>query len=543
LFKHINWFNSATVIVALFLLLPVMVMLYQAILGDSELGLHMLRVLLAEYVSNSLLLLLGVAVGVLMLALPAAWLTSMCRFPGQTWLAWALLLPMAMPAYIIAYTYTGILDFAGPVQSFIRDWTGLGYGDYWFPEVRSLGGAVVMLSLVLYPYVYLMARAAFAQQSVTSLEVGRSLGYSQWQALFFLAMPMARPAIAAGLALVMMETLADYGTVQYFGVSVFTTGIFRAFYGYGDTAATAQLATVLLVFVVALLAMERLSRRRAKYHSVATTDKRAEPIELTAGKGWLAFVLCLIPFALGFLIPVLQLTYWAVFESNEWNWDFFSLAWNSFYLACLAALLVVALALLLAYARRIEPGQPVKGVVAMAGFGYAMPGTIIAIGVLLPLAWMDQQIISWIQGLGWSSPGLLLSGSLVALLFAYSVRFIAVALSSVRAGLDSIKPSVDYAGRSLGHGPWGLLRRIHVPMMRSTVLTALLIVFVDVLKELPATLILRPFNFNTLAVRAYELAADERLVDAAPASITIVMVALIPVLVLHRAMNKRPKQN
>lgn len=534
--KSRPWLSLSTLFLVLILLLPVMVMVYQASLGDSSLGLHMLRVLLAEYVSNSLLLLLGVAVGVLLLGVPTAWLTSMCQFPGRRWLAWALLLPMAMPAYIIAYTYTGLLDFSGPVQTLLRQWTGLSYGDYWFFEVRSLTGAIVMLSLVLYPYVYLMARAAFIQQSVTSMEVGRSLGYNQWQSLGRLAIPMARPAIVAGLALVMMETLADYGTVQYFGVNVFTTGIFRAFYGYGDTAATAQLAVVLLVFVVALLTLERVSRRRVRYHSSAATRQRAALIELPAHWGWLCFVMCIIPLSLGFIIPVLQLAYWALWQSNEWGWEFVNLAWNSFYLALMAAILVVFLALILAYARRLQARQPVPALVSMAGFGYALPGTVIAIGVLLPLAWLDHRMIAWAQGLGWSSPGLLLSGSIVALLFAYSVRFIAVALGSVQSGLQNIKPSIDYAGRSLGHGPWSLLRRIHVPLMRTSVLTAGLIVFVDVLKELPATLILRPFNFNTLAVRAYELASDERLVDAAPASITIVLVALVPVLILHVAM-------
>lgn len=530
------------VTVAAVSMLPVLVILSYLIKADGALWQHMFETVLNDYLVNSLLLLVGVGSGVLLLGVPTAWLTSMCDFPGRRWLSWALLLPLAVPAYIIAYTYTGLLDFAGPVQTWIRDTTGLGYGDYWFFEIRSLGGAIVMMSLVLYPYVYLMARAAFLEQSVSSIEVGCSLGYSRWRALWKLALPMARPAIVAGLSLALMETLADYGTVQYFGVSTFTTGIFRTFYGYGDTAAAAQLAASLLAFVILLVMLERYSRRRAKYHSAAESRARADLIPLTGNKALLALIICLLPLGFGFVIPASQLLWWAVFEAEPLGWEFVSLAWNSFSLAFLAALVAVILAILLAYAQRARPIKPVRGVLSLSGFGYALPGTIIAIGVLIPLAWIDHRIIELFEGWGWDSPGLILSGSLIALLFAYTVRFLAVALGSVQAGLEKIKPSLDYAGRSMGHSPLAILRKIHVPLMRSSVLTAVLIVFVDVLKELPATLILRPFNFNTMAVRAYELASDERLVDAAPASIMIVLVGLIPVLLLHESIARRRPQ-
>jgi len=534
--------SDFAVTVAALLMLPVLVILSYLIKADGALWQHMFETVLNDYLINSLLLLLGVGSGVLLLGVPTAWLTSMCDFPGRRWLSWALLLPLAVPAYIIAYTYTGLLDFAGPVQTWIRDITGLGYGDYWFFEIRSLGGAIVMMSLVLYPYVYLMARAAFLEQSVSSIEVGCSLGYSRWRALWSLALPMARPAIVAGLSLALMETLADYGTVQYFGVSTFTTGIFRTFYGYGDTAAAAQLAASLLAFVILLVMLERYSRRRARYHSAAESRARADLIPLTGSKAFLALMICLVPLGFGFVIPAGQLLWWAVFEAEPLGWEFVNLAWNSFCLAFLAALVAVTLAILLAYAQRARPIKPVRGVLAMSGFGYALPGTIIAIGVLIPLAWIDHRIIALFEGWGWDSPGLILSGSLIALLFAYTVRFLAVALGSVQAGLEKIKPSLDYAGRSMGHSPLAILRKIHVPLMRSSVLTAVLIVFVDVLKELPATLILRPFNFNTMAVRAYELASDERLVDAAPASIMIVLVGLIPVLLLHTSIARRRPQ-
>ena len=527
------------VLIAAFISLPVIVIVSYLMQANGELWQHLLDTVLNDYLINSLLLLLGVGTGVILLGVPTAWLTSMCSFPGRRWLSWALLLPLAMPAYIIAYTYAGLLDFAGPVQSWIRDLTGLSYGDYWFFEIRSLGGAIIMMSLVLYPYVYLMARAAFLEQSVSSIEVGCSLGYSRWQALWKLALPMARPAIIAGLSLALMETLADYGTVQYYGVSTFTTGIFRTFYGYGDTAAAAQLAASLLAFVILLVLLERYSRRRARYHSAAESRARADLIPLSGSKAIMACVICLSPLMFGFIIPATQLLFWAVFEAEPLGWDFVGLAWNSFSLAFLAAIIAVTLAIILSYAKRTKPIKPVRTVLAMAGFGYALPGTIIAIGVLIPLAWLDHRLIDIFGSLGWDSPGLLLSGSLVALLFAYTVRFLAVALGSVQSGLEKIKPSLDHVGRSMGHSPLDILRKIHVPLMRSSILTAVLIVFVDVLKELPATLILRPFNFNTMAVRAYELASDERLVDAAPASIMIVLVGLIPVLMLHASIARR----
>ena len=534
-----HWLRIFAVVIAGLISLPVVIILSYIANANGELWQHLIDTVLNDYLLNSSLLLLGVGAGVLLLGVPTAWLTSMCSFPGRRLLSWALLLPLAMPAYIIAYTYAGLLDFAGPVQTWIRDLTGLSYGDYWFFEIRSLGGAIIMMSLVLYPYVYLMARAAFLEQSVSSIEVGCSLGYSRWQAMWSLALPMARPAIIAGLSLALMETLADYGTVQYYGVSTFTTGIFRTFYGYGDTAAAAQLAASLLAFVILLVLLERYSRRRARYHSAAESRARADLIPLSGSKALIASLICLSPLMFGFIIPATQLLLWAIFEAEPLGWDFVGLAWNSLSLAFLAAIIAVTLAIILSYAKRTKPIKPVRMVLAMAGFGYALPGTIIAIGVLIPLAWLDHRLMNVFDSLGWGSSGLLLSGSLVALLFAYTVRFLAVALGSVQSGLEKIKPSLDHAGRSMGHSPLDILRKIHVPLMRSSILTAVLIVFVDVLKELPATLILRPFNFNTLAVRAYELASDERLVDAAPASIMIVLVGLIPVLMLHASIARR----
>ncbi|MEL0635694.1 iron ABC transporter permease [Marinomonas sp. TI.3.20] len=532
------WLKWLTMAIAVALALPVLVVVANVFAGSDGVWAHLWRTVLADYVSNSLLLMVGVAVGVLLIGVPVAWLTSVCRFPGSSFLSWALLLPLAMPAYIIAYTYTGLLDFAGPVQETIRALSGLGYGEYWFFEIRSLGGAVIMLSLVLYPYVYLMSRAAFLEQSANTLEVSRTLGYSNLSAFFCLALPLARPAIIAGLTLAMMEVLADYGTVQYFGVATFTTGIMRTFYGFGDLAGASQLAGVLLLFVCVLIFTERYSRRKLRYHASGLRKASQRELVLSGWRGVVACVFCFLPVLFGFLLPAGVLLYWSLFEAEPLTWDFLLLAWHSFYLAFLAALIVVALALVLSYALRLHPSRSVSSAVASAGVGYALPGTIIAIGVIVPLAWLDHRLIEMVKEVTGDNIGLLFSGTIVALLFAYAVRFMAVSLGAVQSGLGKIKPSMDMAARSLGLTPLQVLKRVHFPLLKGSVLTALLIVFVDVLKELPATLILRPFNFNTLAVRAFELASDERLVDAAPASIMIVLVGLIPVVLLNRSISK-----
>ncbi len=536
--NHTSTLKWTALLIGVLLGLPILSVIGQSLFAGVESISHLWNTVLSEYISNSLMLMLGVAVGTLLIGVPTAWLTTMCKFPGRDWLNWALLLPLAMPAYVIAYTYTGILDYAGPIQSALRELTGWGYGDYHFWDVRSLSGAILMLILVLYPYVYLTARAAFFEQSSLSMEVAKSLGYSTPKAWFKVALPLARPAIIAGVTLALMETLADYGTVQYFGVSTFSTGIFRTFYGLGDPASAALLATGLLTFVAALIFVERYSRRGIAYHQSKSTPKVRQLIELRGFHALMATLVCALPFLLGFMLPALQLLFWSLFEA-ELDWpQFINLAWNTFYLAALAALIAVILAITLAYAQRFEKQRVVKLIGQFAGLGYALPGTIIAIGVLTPLIWFDHQLIKLFNWFGIANIGLLWSGSIVALLIAYAVRFLAVALGTVQAGLNQISPSIDYAAKSLGRSTWNTLRLVHAPIMRSSLFTALLIVFVDVLKELPATLMLRPFDFNTLAIRAYELATDEQLIAAAPPSLLIVVVGLIPVLLINRAITR-----
>lgn len=541
---QLSLWQMVAVTMALVLALPVLVIFAHVFLPAGDVWLHLRETVLGEYVTNSLLLLLGVGIGVLVIGVPVAWLVSVCEFPGRRIFQWALMLPLAMPAYIIAYTYTGMLDFAGPVQTMIRDLTGLGFGEYWFPEIRSLTGAMLMLTLVLYPYVYLLTRAAFLEQSVCVLEVSRTLGSGPYDSFFRVALPLARPAVIAGLTLALMETLADYGTVAYFGIPTFTTGIFRTWYGLADPAAAAQLAAVLLSFVFVLILLERWSRMRARFHHTSSKYSNLPRYRLRGWKAGAAVAACLLPVLLGFLIPAAQLSIWAARTTDHWmNPDFAQLVFNTFYLAAIAAVVAVALALVLAYARRMQGGLITGIAVRVAGLGYAVPGTVIAIGVMIPFAWFDNTLDSLMRDWFGISTGLLLSGTLFALLFAYVVRFLAVSLQTVEAGLGKIKPSMDDAARSLGMRPLGTLTRVHLPIMRGTLLTALLLVFVDVLKELPATLILRPFDFNTLAVRAFELAGDERLAESSSAALAIVLVGLLPVILLSLTIERsRPGQ-
>ena len=530
--------RATLVVVALIISVPVVTVLASLTQPFSVIWQHLLDTVLSDYIRNSALLMIGVGFGTVFLGVSGAWLTAMCEFPGRKFFNWALLLPMAMPAYIIAYTYTGLLDFTGPVQSAIRDYFELGYGDYWFPEIRSVGGAVCMLSLVLYPYVYLLARVAFTEQSTAVLEASRNLGKGPWQTLFQVALPMARPAIVAGTSLALMETLADYGTVEYFGVSTFTTGIFRTWYGLGELTSAAQLSALLMVFVFTLMALERWSRHRIRFHHTSARS-RATKIHLSGWRGAACFSLVFATVFFGFILPAGQLLAWAIEKwRSNFNLEFFSLILNSFTLAASASFVCLLVALLMGYGKRIHPGKLETSAASISSMGYAVPGTVIAVGVLIPFAWIDNQVDATMRSLFDVSTGLLLSGTVVALIFAYVVRFLSVSLQSVDSGLQKIRPSIDESARSLGQGPFGVLKRIHLPMLRGSVLTALLLVFVDVLKELPTTLILRPFNFNTLAVRTYELASDERLADAAAPALAIVLIGLLPVILITRTMTR-----
>jgi iron(III) transport system permease protein len=521
---------------ALAVALPVLVVVSSLLLPSGEVWSHLAQTVLADYVRNTVLLALGVGIGVTLIGVGAAWLVTMCEFPGRSVLDWALLLPLAVPTYLIGYTYTDLLQYAGPVQGALRELMGWGRDDYWFPEIRSLGGAVVVMALVLYPYVYLLARAAFLEQCLCLLDVSRTLGRGAWGSFFEVAVPLARPAIAGGVALALMEALADFGTVQYFGVSTFTTGIYRTWFALGEPNAAAQLAAALMGFVLLVMVLERWSRRFARYVHTATSRPRPA-YRLRGGQAALAAVACAAPVLLGFGLPVLVLLDMTLERSDPLlGGMFLELARNSFLLAALAAALTAGLAFLVAYGLRLQPTPVMQASARIAGLGYAIPGAVIAVGVLIPFARFDNAVDAWMRATFGISTGLMLTGTIAVLLFAYLVRFFALALNTVEAGLAKINRNLDDAARMLGHGPGRSLLRVHVPLLWGSVLTAVILVFVDVLKELPATLILRPFNFETLAVRVYRFAADERLAEASTAALAIVVVGLLPVILLSRAI-------
>ena len=523
--------GGGTLLVALFLTLPVASVVASFLGGASDLWSHLAATALPRYVGNTALLLAAVACGVISMGVVAAWLVTAYRFSGRGWLEWALLLPIAMPAYVMAYAYTDWLQFSGPVQSALRALTGWQARDYWFPEVRSLAGAAAMLSFALYPYVYLVARTAFHDLSRSAIEAGRLAGYGPLGAFLRVAVPLARPAIVAGATLALMETLADFGTVSYFGVEVFTTGIFKAWLSMGDAVAAAQLSTCLLGFVVVLLALERANRGRAAYHGIAKREVRPHPLRGVAAAA--AFVACAAPVFLGFVLPALLLARLALHETLPAA-RLGALVANSFSIAGMTAVIAVALALLMTYAARLTRSRVVAGANRLAGLGYAVPGAVIAVGVLVPLGRLDNALAGWVEAAFGVKLGLLLTGTVAALVYAYLVRLLAVALQTTDAGLTRITPNMEAAARSLGATPGSALARVHVPLLAPSLATATLLVFVDVLKELPATFALRPFNFDTLAIEAYNLAKDERLAEAALPSLAIVAAGLLPVIYVSK---------
>ena len=522
------------VLVAAAIALPVLVVLQNIFVPSQGTWRHLAQTVLGDYVLNSLLLMAGVAFGVIFGGVLTAWITTMCRFPGRRVFEWALLLPMAMPAYVMAYAYTDVLQFSGPLQMALREWMGWQAGHYRFPDVRSLGGAVMMFALVLYPYVYLLARAAFLEQSDSMLEMARVSGYGPVGTFLHVALPLARPGIVAGTSLALMETLADFGTVSYFGVQTFTTGIYRAWFSLGDHTAAAQLSAALLGFVFLVLLIERATRARASFYSTSQRKQLRNVYSLRGVWAPLAFLFCAIPVVFGFLLPAGVMLHMALTSGDaQFGARYVRLTFNTVALATLTAVLAVLLALAVGYAAR--SASPVVRIAnRIAGLGYAVPGAVIAVGVLIPITRLDQVLAAAIESVTGSNPGLLLTGSVAALVYAYLVRFFGVSLQAVDAGLSKITPNMDSAARSLGLGAAATLVRVHAPMLWRSALAAGLLVFVDVMKELPATFVMRPFNFDTLAVQAYNLASDERLQEASTAALTIVAVGLIPLIALSR---------
>ncbi len=530
----LNAWTIGVLLVALLIAIPILFIVASVFANTGDIWQHLATTVLPEYLKNSFTLMIGVGVGVAMIGVGSAWLVTMCRFPGSQILEWALLLPLAAPAYLLGYTYTHLLDFFGPVQTGLRSLFGwVSVNDYWFPEVRNIYGAIAMLILVLYPYVYLLVRVAFLEQATGPLEASRCLGCNPWRSFLTVALPLARPAIASGVALALMETLGDFGTVQYFGVTTFTTGIYRTWFGMGERLAAAQLAAVLMIFVAFLILLERLSRSQARYYQAGSPYQSPPKHHLSGIRALFSIVACILPLIFGFIVPAIYLAYLTIANAEyTLNKSFWNIAQNSLILAVISAILASAIALFLAYGKRQENSGLLNIGVRISALGYAIPGTVIAVGILIPVTRLDQAIDSWLRDSFDLSFGLLLSGTIVALIFAYLVRFLAVSFNAVESSLEKIKPSLDEASRSLGYSVGATLLKVHTPLMWGGILTAVMLVFVDVMKELPATLLMRPFNFDTLAVQVYQYASDERLIEAAAPALTIIMVGIIPVIFL-----------
>lgn len=489
-------------------------------------------------IGQTVLLMTGAGVLTIVTGTAAAWLVTMYRFPGRAVVDRLLVIPLAMPTYIIAYAYVELLDYAGPLQTAMREIFGFASArDYWFPEIRSIGGAVFVMSSVLYPYVYLTARASFVQQSVCALEVARTLGRTPLGVFWAVALPLARPALVAGVSLVLMECLNDIGAVEYLGVQTLTASVYSTWLERSNLGGAAQIATVMLGFIAILFAAERIARGSAQIHHTTGRYRSIPFQDLPGWKGYVASLLCAVPFLVGFAIPVLVLLHLAWKSSGQVaDSSFYAAAYNSFTLSAVAAGVAVVLALTLGYARRVAPNGFIRPAVRLAGLGYAVPGTVLALGLLIPLAGIDNAIDSAARSLLGVSTGLILSGSIFALVIAYSIRFLAVGLGTVEAGLERISPNLDAAARALGETALSALMRVHLPLLLPALGSAGLLIFVDAMKELPATLLLRPFNFDTLATHVYSLAALEQFEEAAFGALTIVLVGLIPVLLLHKAV-------
>ena len=536
-----NWL-IASVLIAIIITSPIIAIIWIAISPEENVWLHLATSVLPTYIFNSVVLMLGVGTFVALMGTGTAWLVAMCEFPGAKIFAWALILPMAMPAYVVAYVYTDFLEFAGPVQTSLRmlfSWTTS--SDYWFPQIRSVGGAITVLSLVLYPYVYALTRASFLEQSISTLEAGRVLGLTGTQNFFYTSLPLARPAIVVGVTLCLMETLSDFGTVDYFAVRTLTVGIFDVWFGMENRGGAAQIALVLLSFIIILIWLERSSRKRQRFHN-SSKNQLMKKIKLKGWRSSLAIVSCLVPIVTGFVLPGAILFYHALNNiEGFYSTKYIEYAGNSFTMAGSATLIIVLTGIFLAYAARICPNLLVKIAVRVASIGYAIPGAALAIGILISIGAIDSVFTKAVKLTFGFSANVLIGGGLAALLFGYTTRFLAIALGSAEAGLSKVTYNMDMAARTLGSGPRSTLFSVHAPLIRSSIISGSVLVFVDIMKELPATLILRPFNFETLATFVYQYASDELLNECAPAALTIVLAGLLPVLLLNRAIDNKKK--
>lgn len=540
--SHLNRLDGwqlSTHLFAALAVLPVLAIVWLAFFPEENIWPHLISTSLPGYIKNTLTLMAGVGVGVFLTGVSTAWLVTHYEFPLRRQFEWMLLLPLAIPAYVIAYMYTDLLEFAGPIQQFIRSVFGWELAsDYWFPNIRSMGGGILLMGLVLYPYVYLLARAAFLEQSPNLFEASRLLGHSPRRTFLTVSLPIARPAIVVGTALALMETLNDFGTIDFFAIRTLTAGLYDVWLGMGNLGGAAQISTTMLSFVILLLSLEYFGRRKQRFYQSARRFSDKTRVHLSRRKAWWLTLFCAIPVIAGFFIPVLLLIKLAiVYFEVSWTAEFRNYALNSLLLSTGAAMMTLAIAIIIAYARRLHrSSKSILIASRLASLGYAVPGAVLAVGVIIPFAAMDNFIDALMRKHFDYSSGLLLSGTVFAIIFAYVVRFLAVSIGSIESSLSKVSESMDMAARTLGYSASTVLIKLHLPLIKGGILTAGMVVFVDSMKELPATLILRPFNFETLATQVYQFASDEMIGESALGSLFIVLVGMLPVIYLSRSI-------
>ena len=528
--------SAGALLIAVLVMMPIASVIWIAFHPAENIWPHLLATTLPRYLVNSLVMMLSVGVLAALIGVGAAWLVAMYRFPGARWLEWLLLFPLAIPAYVGAYALVDFLEYAGPVQTWLRGVFGWATSrDYWFPQIRSRGAAILVMALALYPYVYLLTRSAFREQSGNTYEVARALGAGPWKRFWRVGLPLVRPAIAAGMAIVMMETVSDFGTVEFFAVQTLTTGIFTTWLEANNAGGAAQIAGVVLLLVLLLVGLEKSSRRNQRFHEGARHKRPIVQIPLQGTRGWLATLFCTLPFLGGFVLPVGVMLSHALRNTDYWSNPALGRAlWNTVSVGGGAALVTVMAAVFLVYGVRLTGRRLPRLVMPFTTIGYAAPGAVLAVGILIPLAAIDNKLADFVEWATGVDIGLVLTGTGFAIVFAYSVRFFAIAQGAADGAMGRISPSLPMAARSLGRSAGGTLLTVYAPLIRGSLMTALLLVFVDSVKELPATLLLRPFNYNTLSTLVYEQASLENIGEASPAALLVIGVGMLAVLLLAR---------
>ena len=536
--KHLVWKTSSVVLAAL-LVLPILAIFFTAVGHTDDVFAHLMATVMPTYAQNTIVLVVSVMALSLLFGIPSAWIMAMCKLPGEKILQWALVLPLAIPGYIVGYIFTGWFDYAGPVQVWLRELTGWQAGEYWFPDIRSLAGASLVLALVLYPYVYLLCRATFMEQNVSLLQSARLLKCTPWESFRRISLPLARPSIAVALSLVAMETIGDFGTVNYFAISTLTTAVYDTWLNYSNLNAAAKISAIMLVIVLLLLSAERYSRRKQKLYQTQFNSHEDFRYDLSGWKKWLALFWCWGLVATAFIFPLMQLISYAyTYFEQSWTEEFRQYALNSLKVSLTAAIVAVSVALVLNFYARLKQNRTSVALMRLSSMGYAVPGTVLAIGVMVPVLTLDHTVNDIAKAMQWGRPGLIFSGTMFAIIFAMLVRFSAVAIGSIESSLNKVSPSLDMAARTMGCQSNSMLWRVHFPLVRRGALIAGLLVFIESMKELNASLLLRPFNFETLATYVYNYASDEHLELAALPAVLLVLVGLIPLVIVNRSLEQ-----